>query len=132
MPVVTKIVEQKKRPNRRSVFLDGQFAFGCGLNVVAKFKLREGMSLTPDEVDAIKKGEVRQECLDYALRTLERRLHSRNELKRKLMKQEFGEDVVNGVLDELQSMGYVDDDRFAKTKALSAATHKQHGRRRAM
>src|SRR5688572_8843453 len=125
MPVVTKIVEQKKRPNRRSVFLDGAFAFGCGLNVVAKFRLQEGMSLTADEVDAIKKGEVRQECLDDALRTLQRRLHSRNELTRKLMKQEYGEDVVNGVLDELQRMGYVDDERFAKTKALSAATYKQ-------
>ena len=28
-------------------------------------------------------------------------------------------------------MGYLNDERFAKTKALSAAQHKQHGRRRA-
>ena len=29
-------------------------------------------------------------------------------------------------------MGYLDDERFARTKALSAAQHRQHGPRRAM
>lgn len=40
--------------------------------------------------------------------------------------------IVKEVLDELERLGYVNDERFAKTKALSAAEHKQHGRRRAM
>ena len=31
----------------------------------------------------------------------------------------------------LKRLGYVDDERFAKTKALSAAQNKHHGRRRA-
>ena len=48
MPVITKISEQKRRANRRNIYLDGKFAFGCNLNVVAKFRLREGMTLSPD------------------------------------------------------------------------------------
>jgi regulatory protein len=132
MPTVTRISEQKRRQNRRNVYLDGVFAFGCNVNVVAKFRLREGMTLSVDQVRQIELGEVRQECFDRAMAALGSRLHSRAELHRKLMRREYGETVVNAVLDDLVRLGYVDDERFARTKALSAAQHKHHGRRRAM
>lgn len=131
MPLITKIVEQKKRPNRRSIYLDGKFSFGCNLNVVAKFRLREGLELTPQQVDAIRRGEVRQECLDKALALLGQRLHSRAELQKKLARHEFGDDIIAEVLADLERLDYINDERFAKTKALSAAQYKQHGRRRA-
>lgn len=131
MPVVTQISEQKRRPNRRNVFLDGAFAFGCNLNVVAKFRLREGMSLSEEQVRQIQLGEVKQECFDRAMEALSSRLHSRAELRRKLARREYGDAVVDAVLDDVARLGYLDDERFAKTKALSAAQHKHHGRRRA-
>ncbi|HZZ44017.1 MAG TPA: regulatory protein RecX [Tepidisphaeraceae bacterium] len=107
------------------------FAFGCNLNVVARFRLREGMTLTAEEVGEIERGEVRQECFDRAMGYLQGRLHGRKELQRKLMRQEYGERIVEGVLDDLVRLGYVNDEQFAKTKAMSAAQHKHHGRRRA-
>lgn len=132
MPVITKILEQKRRANRRSVHLDGKFAFGCNINVVAKFKLKEGMSLSAEQVEAILQGAVRQECFDAAMKFLQRRMHSRDELRRKLTRQEYAGETVDVVIEDLARLGYVDDQRFAKTKALSAAQHRQHGRRRAM
>lgn len=131
MPVITQISEQKRRPNRRNVFLDGAFGFGCNLNVVAKFKLREGMTLSEEQVRQIQLGEVKQECFDRAMDALASRLHSRSELRRKLMRREYGDAVVDAVLEDLARLGYLDDERFARTKALSAAQHKHHGRRRA-
>jgi regulatory protein len=131
MPVITKIVEQKKRPNRRNVYLDGAFAFGLSDNVVARFRLREGMTISPDTVAEIAQGEVRQECFDYAMKYLQMRLHSTAELRRKLVRREYGDGVIDGVITDLLRMGYLDDARVAKTKAMSAAEHKHHGRRRA-
>jgi regulatory protein len=131
MPVITKIVEQKKRPNRRNVYLDGAFAFGLNDNVVARFRLREGMVISAEMVAEIAAGEVRQECFDYAMKYLQMRLHSSAELRRKLVRREYGEAVIDGVIADLLRMGYLDDARFAKTKAMSAAEHKHHGRRRA-
>lgn len=131
MPVVTKIVEQKRRPNRRNVYLDGAFAFGLSDNVVARFRLREGMTLSDEEVRQIADGEVRQECFDHAMRHLQSRLHSHAELRRKLVRREYGETVIDAVLADLARLGYLDDAQFAKTKALSLAEHKHHGRRRA-
>jgi regulatory protein len=132
MPTITLITEQRRAANRRNVFLDGAFAFGCNLNVIARFRLREGLVLTPEQVDQILAGEVRQECFDAAVRSLESRLHGRAELKKKLMKKQWGESVVDGVLDDLTRMNYLDDAKFAVARATSAAKHKHHGRRRAM
>jgi regulatory protein len=131
MPLITQILPQKKRENRRNVYVDGRFAFGLSDNVVARFRLREGMTISEAEVAEIAAGEVRQECMDYGLKYLGMRLHSRAELRKKLMRREYGEQVIDGVLDDLVRLGYLDDARFAKTRALSAAEHKHHGRRRA-
>jgi regulatory protein len=131
MPTITQIAEQRRRKNRRNVYLDGSFAFGCNVNVVAKFRLREGLSLTAEQVGLILKGEVRQECFDDAIAMIGRRMHSRTEVQKKLLKKEFGPAVVEGVIDDLARLGYLNDEQFAKTKALSAARHKHHGKRRA-
>jgi regulatory protein len=131
MPIVTKIIEQKRRPNRRNIYLDGRFAFGLNDNVVARFRLRVGMNLTDAQVAQIEQGEVRQECFDDAMKYLKSRLHSRAELRRKLVRREHPEEMIDQVLSELGRMGYLDDARFARTKALAAAEHKHHGRRRA-
>ena len=132
MPKITKISEQKRRPNRRNVYLDGAFAFGCNVNVVAKFRLREGLELSAEQIANIQSGEIKQEAFDYALKVLQRRLHSRSELQRKLAKREYAAGTIEEVLNDLERLGYVDDARFAKTKAQSAAEYKHHGQRRAM
>ena len=131
MPTITRISEQKRRPNRRSIYLDGGFAFGCNVNVVARFRLREGLVLSDEQVREIELGEVKQEAFDAGLRLLQTRRQSTSEMRRKLMRKEYGEAIVNAVIDDLTRLGYLDDARFAKTRALSAAQHKQHGKRRA-
>ena len=131
MPTITKILPQKKRPNRRNIYLDGVFAFGLNDNVVARFRLREGLKITDEQVEQIAKGEVRQECFDDAMKYLQSRMHSRAELRQKLLRREFAEPIIEGILDDLTRLGYLDDAKFATAKAQSAADRKHHGRRRA-
>jgi regulatory protein len=132
MPQISRIVEQKRSPNRRSIYLDGKFAFGCNVNVVARFRLREGMALDEQQIRAIQLGEVKQEAMDAALKLLSMRLHSRAELLRKLKRREYGDEVLEAVMEDLTRLGYLDDARFAQAKSLSLAQHKKHGRRRAL
>ena len=84
--------------------------------------MREGLELSAEEIEQIQRGEVRQECFDSAMRYLEARLHSRSELKRKLVRKEFGPAIIDGVLDDLRRMNYLDDAKFATAKATSAAS----------
>jgi regulatory protein len=131
MPMVTDISPTKRSPNRRKIALDGQFAFALNVNVVARFRLRVGLTLSEQQVREIEQGEVRQEAFDAATRLIASRLHSTAELRRKLSRRDFGSAVVDGVISDLSRMGYLDDAQFAKAKASSAARYKQHGKRRA-
>lgn len=131
MPCITQIKTQKRRPHRRSVYLDGSFAFACHLNVILRFGLQEGLILSENDLIRIRQGEVRQECFDRAVKYLEKRLHSRKELADKLKRQEYPPDLIESVLDQLSQMGYVNDERFSETRLESAARYKRHGPHRA-
>ena len=133
MPKITKIAEQKRTSNRRSIWLDGRFAFAVNVNVVARFRLHVGQELPEGMIEQIGQGEQRQKCFDRAIGMLTRRAHGRDELRRKLLrKQEWGEPMVDAVLDDLLRMNYLNDARTAEASAQSAATRKKHGRNRAM
>ncbi len=131
MPTVTRLVPQRRNPRRINVHLDGRFAFACAANVVARHGLAQGIALSDEQLSALQQGHLHQTCMDDALRMLERRLHSEAEIQRKLLQRKHPFDLVGSVLDELRRLGYVDDGRFSRTKAMSAAEHRRHGRGRA-
>ena len=114
MPTVTQITPQRRAANRRNVYLDGAFAFGCNLNVIARFRLQEGQTLSPEQVEKVLAGGVRQESASTGRSGRSNRGCIRApELKKKLMKKDWPEPVVDGVLDDLQRMNYLDDAKFA-------------------
>jgi regulatory protein len=131
MSTITRITTPKRTPNRRAIFIDGKQAFTIHVNVVARHRLRESIEISPDLRRQIEQTQVKQECFDAALRYLTRRLHSRSELTRKLRRAEYPDSIVTEVLDDLTRQGYLDDARFAQTRALASMQHKQIGQRRA-
>lgn len=132
MPTITRIEPQRRRPNRRSVYVDGRFAFGCNLNVVARFRLREGMDIDDALRQQIEAGEVRQEAFDHAVRLIGGRMQSERELRTKLGRREYGPAVVDAVVVDLKRLGYVNDEQFARNKASDQARAKRHGKQRAV
>jgi regulatory protein len=131
MPVITEIAARKTRPQWREIHLDGVRAFGCHVNVIARFRLREGLTVSDEQVSAVREGQVRQACFDQAMKYLQVRLHGRDELFKKLIRRGYSQAIVGSVLDQLTQLGYVNDTEFARTRALSASRHKHHGRQRA-
>jgi regulatory protein len=131
VPTVTRIVQSKRRPNWQQIYLNGQRTFACKTTVATKWNLRIGINLDNSQVQEIQHAELVQECRDAALNLLSHRLHSEAELSRKLLRKEYEQQTIDTVLDSLRRLGYLDDQRFAMTKTLSAMQHKQHGRRRA-
>ena len=107
MARISLISAQKRNAKRYSVHLDGKFAFGCNQNVVVKFNLKEGLDLSALQLDEILNGAVRQECFDAAMKFLERRLHSRNELLRKLVRQDYSAEMTKEVLADLERMAHL-------------------------
>lgn len=131
MPTITRLQIQQRRPNRVSVFLDGEFSFGCNKRVAERFGLKVGMDVAQAEVDAILQGQVRQECFDKAMDYISRRMHAREELKRKLLRADFSEAMVEPTLKKLEDLKYIDDAEFARQK-LGESQRKLMGQRRVM
>jgi regulatory protein len=70
-------------------------------------------------------------CFDAAQRSLAARPYSTQDLRRKLTRKKFPAQIIDQVIEKLTKVGFLSDEKFAHAKAYSAATHKQHGRRRA-
>jgi len=68
-------------------------------------------------------------CHDRALRLLAVRQRSRRELERRLLAAGFERVEVGEELDRLESVGLIDDERFALEFAEHAATRRLSGRR---
>lgn len=131
MPEVTKLSPLKRRPSMCSVHLDGRFAFVLSLAVVGQMGLRQGDEISLERIEALKAGQIRQKAMDDALRVLSGRGQSRAQLRSKLAKKQHPGDVIESVMARLEELGYINDAKFAETRATAAAKTKKLGRRRA-
>ena len=77
-------------------------------------------------------GDERRKCLDFALRLLARRAHSRFQLLQKLRRHRFAAEVIEEVLADLTRRGYVNDVQFAQGKAEYDLNSGKKGKQRVM
>ncbi len=131
MAKITAIKVQQRRASRVNVFLDGKFAFALSKKVAERSGIQPGMELSEGMIEALMQEQAQQECFDKALSYLSRRMHSRSELRQKLLKAQFAVGVIEKALARLEDLNYINDSEFARQK-LMHAQRKLIGQRRAM
>jgi regulatory protein len=102
---ITQLSVQKKNPHRRSIFLDGEFAFGLNEEIVAKYNLRVGSELENADLLQILQKEEALKAKDAALNYLSVRARSRKEIVDKLTQKGYDRNIVAQVADDLEKMG---------------------------
>ena len=112
---ITKIEVQKRRSNRRSIFLDGDFFCGVDEEVIARLGLRKGVEVHEEEIARIILTEEKLKAKRYALNLLSYRMRSRHELASRLRQKGFDKDTVDELADDLEDVGLIDDLEFAKS-----------------
>ena len=111
---VTKIEGQKKHPSRKSVFLDGSFAFGVCDDVLLKYSLREGAELEQGAVENILEAEHEEAAKQKTLRFLSIRPRSKKEIRDYLLRKEYSTEIADRVVARLESLKLLDDEAFAR------------------
>ena len=111
---ITKIDRQKRRKNRRSIYLDGEYFFSADEEVVLKLGLREGDEVTEDELKNFLLEEDKRKAKEYALKLLTIRPRSEAELKRRLMEKGYEPLVITPVIEALKRVSLIDDMEFAR------------------
>jgi regulatory protein len=107
-------VRSGKRGKRVNIFLDEKFAFSLEAEVALKEGLKAEQALSEDEIEALKKADLFQRCLNAAFHFLSYRPRSEAELRQRLGKRGFDGDNVAAVLARLKEQGLVDDLAFAQ------------------
>jgi regulatory protein len=123
---ITAIRVQKRNPNRASVFIDGQFAFGLGLAEAAH--LSQGQYLDDTEITALEAGDEGGRAYESALQFLAYRPRSRAEVTRRLTKHGFSEPAIETALDRLTRAKFLDDRAFAEYWIGNRERFKPRGR----
>lgn len=111
---ITKLTAQKNNPDRVSVFIDGEFAFGVHQDLVLEYRLRAGRELTADEQQALIRDDRVAKAKARAFDYLAHKPRTETEVRRKLRQNEYSEPVIASVIERLQELSYLDDTQYAE------------------
>ena len=126
---ITRIQMQKKDPRRRSVFIDGKFAFGVDEEVVSRLGLEKGESLTEPRIREILGRKAENEAKSAALRFLSFRRRTEKEIRDKLRKKGFDDKSIRTTIDKLKEYDLVNDSEFAAAWVKERLAYKPRGKR---
>lgn len=130
MGEITKIENQKRNRDRYSIYIDGEYSFGVYENVLIKYRLSKGMIVEDDFLrDVLKKEE--QECANnYALRLLNFKMRTENEVKRRMREKEYTEDIIENTTDYLKELNYINDEDYARKFIMDKSSLNNMGKER--
>lgn len=83
-------------------------------DIFKKYNFISGEELNEDSIERLRKENEFFEAKISALRFLSIRNHSRNELRQKLLRKKFSEEIIEKVLNELSQLSYLNDKKFAE------------------
>lgn len=125
MPLLTRLVQGKKNPNRVNLYLDGIFAFALSLDEVAKQGLKQGLELTIAKIDQLKQIDEDEYIFAKILNFLSYRPRTIKEVRDRLWKYAVKDQFTqNKFIDRLISHGYLDDLAFARWFIESRNLHR--------
>jgi regulatory protein len=127
--VVTKIETQKRNPRRKSVFIDGKFAFGLDQEIFYKSGLKKGDSLSEQQIRKITKEERKKEAKDVALRFLSFQRRTEKQIREKLQKKGFDEKTIKATIDKLKEFDLINDFEFATSWVKDRLAFKPRGKK---
>jgi len=124
VPQITAIKVNKKRLNRRSIFIDGQFAFSVSEGIFFQHNLEEGGELSDKQIKELTTADEFDKAKQAAVNLLSYRPRSIKEVSRRLVHKGWNQDLADRVTGELVDKGYLNDEEFAAIFARDRAKNK--------
>jgi len=114
VPQITAIKPQEKRKNRFNIYLDGQFGFALGNELLFKKRLKVGQELPPQMVEELASQDRLNRARDGVYHFLSYRPRSEKEIRGYLNKKEIKEEEREKIIKRLREEKLVDDLEFAR------------------
>ncbi len=110
---ITSVIPNKKK-KMLSVYIDGHFGFSIHEDDYLSLNIYEKKEITQEEIDHIKNVVNFRTAKAVAVRYLTLKLRTEAEVASKLISDGFEREIVKKVLEELKSMGYINDELYAQ------------------
>ena len=103
-----------KKPKRLNIFIDGSFSFSIDKEVALERGLSVGSDLSAQMIEELQRSDLIVRCRDAALHFLSYRPRSEAEVRQRLYKRGFINEIADEVINELKKNRLVDDAAFAQ------------------
>jgi regulatory protein len=130
MGVITAIEVQKKRGSRRSIFVDGEFVAGVHEEIVLALGLAVGQVFDRERLVELLRAETKRKARESAIRLINYRDRSVSEIRRRLIGDDFPEEIVEEVTDQLSRTGLLNDEKFSRDWIKARSASKPMGKAR--
>ena len=124
---ITALKAQKRNPNRVSIYLDDEYAFGLS-KIVAAW-LRIGQTLSEEKIESLQAEETHEVAYQKALHFLSYRPRSEQEIRTRLVGKGFDEAVIAAVIERLKENRFLGDEEFAQIWVENRSAFRPRSRR---
>jgi len=125
MATITAIKQQKRNPQRVSIYLDGVYAFPLA-KIVAAW-LHVGQELSPEKITALRGEDQAEKVFQRALHFISYRPRSQAEVERNLRKHQVPAPQISPVIERLRAAKLLDDAEFARRWVENRAAFRPRG-----
>jgi regulatory protein len=128
---VSKIVilQLNKSNKRVDVILADSSSFTIDRKVAEEAGLRKGVDLSPEQLNELTEADIYRRCYDSALNFLASRPRSELEIKQRLRRNGFNDEIINRVAMRLREQNLIDDIAFAEYWKENRLSSKPRGKR---
>lgn len=124
---ITGIKVQKRNPDRVSLYLDGEFAFGLSRIIAAWLSV--GQWISEEKIQALREQDSNEVAYQRALRLISHRPRTKQEIHQKLLEKGFDDHQAAAVITRLEEAGLVEDREFARMWVENRNTSHPRSRR---
>lgn len=110
--------------------MDGEFVAGAHEDIVLALGLSVGQKFDREQLVELLQAETARKARESALRLIGYRDRSVSEIRRRLIGNDFPEDIVDEVIDQLSGSGLLDDGKFSRDWVKARSASKPMGKTR--
>jgi regulatory protein len=111
---ISSVERSKKDKKRFVIYIDGQYSFSISEEDYLRLNIYEKRVLTGAELEDIKKNILFRDAKASAVKYVTFKLRSEGELARKLRSEGYSDDIVQMVVEDVRSLGYINDKLYAQ------------------
>ena len=111
---ITDIEIDEETPSHRILFLDGVHFDSVDAACIPQFGLRIGLEIEAEVLQKLIEAYEGMQAKNYALELLSNQSYSRSQMTGQLRQKGFAPQAIDITLEDLEQLGHIKDEKFAK------------------